>query len=93
MTYIPGIVVIGYLGGLLLAICGIPEVIRTIKDRKCHLGWPFLLMWFFGEVFMIIYALNLWDLPLIFNYAFNVLIVGTMLYYKIKSRLNKKLNT
>ena len=77
---------IGYLGGVLLAICGIPEVIRTIKDRRCHLGWPFLLLWFFGEVFMEIYAIGLWDFPLLFNYTFNLILVGIMLYYKIKTK-------
>jgi uncharacterized protein with PQ loop repeat len=76
---------IGYLGGLLLAICSIPEVIRTLKDSRCHLGWPFLSLWFFGEVFMIIYALNLWDFPLIFNYAFNIVLVSIMLFFKIKN--------
>lgn len=77
---------IGYLGGLLLAICGIPEVIRTIKDKRCHLGWSFLLLWFFGEVFMEIYAFELSDFPLIFNYTFNLVLVGVMLIYKIKNK-------
>ena len=76
---------IGYMGGLLLAICGIPEVIRTLKDSRCHLGWPFLLLWFFGEVFMITYAVHLWDFPLIFNYLFNIVLVGIMLFFKIKN--------
>ena len=75
---------IAYIGGILLTICGIPEVIRTIKDKRCHLGWPFLLLWFFGEVFMLIYSLNLKNNPLIMNYLFNTIIVGIMLYYKIK---------
>ena len=75
---------IAYIGGILLTICGIPEVIRTIKDKQCHLGWPFLLLWFFGEVFMLIYALDLKSNPLIMNYLFNTVIVGIMLYYKIK---------
>jgi uncharacterized protein with PQ loop repeat len=77
---------IGYLGGLLLAICGIPEVIRTIKDKRCHLGWPFLFLWFFGEVFMEIYAIGLWDYPLILNYTFNLIITGILLYYKLKTK-------
>jgi len=75
---------IAYIGGILLTICGIPEVIRTIKDKRCHLGWAFLLLWFFGEVFMLIYAINLKSNPLIMNYLFNTIIVGVMLYYKIK---------
>jgi uncharacterized protein with PQ loop repeat len=75
---------IAYVGGILLTICGIPEVIRTIKDKRCHLGWAFLLLWFFGEVFMLVYSLDLKSNPLIMNYLFNTIIVGIMLYYKIK---------
>ena len=78
---------IAYIGGILLTICGIPEVIRTIKDKRCHLGWPFLLLWFFGEIFMLIYSLDLKSNPLIMNYLFNTIIVGIMLYYKIKIKL------
>jgi uncharacterized protein with PQ loop repeat len=75
---------IGYIGGVLLAICSVPEVFRTIKDSTCHLGWTFLLLWFFGELFMIVYAFHLWDYPLLFNYGFNLLLVGIMLFYKVK---------
>ena len=75
---------IGYLGGFLLAICAIPEVIRTIKDKRCHLGWPFLLLWFFGEVFMMIYSVWLWDYPLMFNYGFNITLLSVMLFYKLR---------
>lgn len=77
---------IGYIGGILLGVCGIPEVIRSIKDKRCHLGWPFLLLWFLGEIFMEIYAIELWDFPLIFNYTFNLFLVGIMLYIKIKTK-------
>jgi len=80
---------IGYIGGILLAICGLPETIRTIKDGRCHLGWPFLFMWFFGEILMGIYTLKLWDGPLLFNYGFNILLVGIMVFYKIKGFIKK----
>ena len=81
---------IGYLGSLLLTICGIPEVIRTVKDDKCHLGWSMLLLWTLGEIFMIIYAFYLWNGPLIMNYGFNFFVVGIMLFYKIKSSKTNK---
>lgn len=78
---------IGYLGGILLTICGIPEVVRTIKDGRCHLGWNMLVLWFLGEVFMIGYAIHLMNAPLIMNYVFNFFVVAIMLYYKIKVQL------
>lgn len=76
----------GFIGSILLAICAIPEVVRTIKDNKCHLGWNFLLLWFFGEVFLFIYVVDLIDYALIFNYGFNILLLIIMLIYKVKNK-------
>jgi uncharacterized protein with PQ loop repeat len=76
---------IGFIGSILLGVCGIPEVVRTVKDNKCHLGWNFLLLWFGGELFMLMYVIPMKDLPLLFNYIFNFALVGIMLFYKIKN--------
>jgi uncharacterized protein with PQ loop repeat len=74
---------IGYIGGLFLTICAIPEVVRTIQDKRCHIGWYMLVLWFLGECFMIIYAFSLKSPPLILNYVFNFFVVTIMLIYKI----------
>jgi uncharacterized protein with PQ loop repeat len=81
---------IGFIGSILLGVCGIPEVVRTIKDNKCHLGWNFLLLWFGGELFMLMYVIPMKDLPLLFNYVFNFALVGIMLYYKLKKYVTIK---
>jgi hypothetical protein len=80
--------ILGYLGAIFLGVCAFPEMIRTIKDGRCHLGWPFLMMWYLGEVFMFIYIIPLRDMPLLFNYAFNILILSVMVVYKIKQYVN-----
>ena len=76
---------IGFIGSILLGVCGIPEVVRTIKDNKCHLGWNFLLLWFGGELFMLTYIIPMKDFPLLLNYVFNTALVAIMLFYKIKN--------
>ncbi len=78
---------VGLIGSLLLTFSAVPEVIRTLKDRKCHLGWGFLLMWFFGEVFCTIYGFDLQEIPLIINYTFNLIVSGLMVYYKLSGEL------
>lgn len=78
---------IGLIGSLLLTFCGVPELFRTLKNRRCDVGWGFILMWFFGEVFCLFYGLDLNEIPLLINYTFNLLIVGVMLYFKLKSDL------
>lgn len=80
---------IGFIGSLLLAVCGVPEVIRTIKHNRCHLGWNFLILWFGGEMCMLIYIIPFGDLPLFVNYIFNFVLVGIMLFYKIKNNFSK----
>jgi uncharacterized protein with PQ loop repeat len=78
---------IGLVGSLLLALSGIPEMIRTIRDKRCHVGWGLLLMWFFGEVLCVVYGLQLGEIPLLINYLFNVVIISVMLFYKIRTQL------
>jgi len=82
--------ILGLIGSILLTFCGLPELIRTIQDKRCHLGWGFVLMWFFGELFCFIYVLELKEIPLIMNYTFNLFISGTMLFFKIKNLLYAK---
>lgn len=82
---------IGLVGSLLLTFCGVPELFRTLKNQRCDVGWGFVLMWFFGEIFCLFYGLDLNEIPLIINYTFNLLIVGVMLYFKLKGELPERL--
>lgn len=81
---------LGLVGNLLLTFCGVPELIRTIKDKKCHLGWGFLLMWFLGEIFCLFYGFGLKETPLIINYVFNFSLVFIMLYFKVNDLFRSK---
>lgn len=83
---------IGYIGSFFLAVNAIPELFRTIKDNRCHIGWPMLLLWFFGEIFMTTYAISLHNFPLIANYIFNFVIVIVMLAYKIRVYYRRKMH-
>lgn len=75
--------ILGWLGSLCLAICGIPQAWQSHKDKHSHgISWGFLLLWAFGEVFAGAYVWDKVDLPLLINYAINILIVSVILYYK-----------
>lgn len=76
---------IGYIGSAFLAINAIPELFRTMKDGRCHIGWPMLTLWFLGEIFTIIYTISLGNIPLILNYLVNLIIVVVMLGYKLRT--------
>lgn len=79
---------IGYIGSLLLSFCGLPELFRTIQDKKCHIGYGMLAMWYLGEILMLIYVLPTNDKPLIINYIANTLIISIMVFFKLKGAMS-----
>ena len=80
--------IIGWIGSILFAICAIPQAYHCWKTKSCHgMTWLFLLMWLFGEVFTIIYVvLQHFSWALIFNYVFNLLSLGVIIYYKLNTK-------
>jgi uncharacterized protein with PQ loop repeat len=77
----------GIIGALMFAFCGLPQAITCIKTGNSQgLSWSFLIMWFFGEVFTIIYILPKHDYILLTNYILNFGFLLIMLKYKIKPR-------
>jgi uncharacterized protein with PQ loop repeat len=81
----------GYIGSIFLTINAVPELFRTIRDGRCHIGWPMLVLWFLGEIFTTTYVVVLRDIPLMINYLFNFVVVSIMLTYKIR-QVYKQIN-
>jgi hypothetical protein len=75
--------ILATIGSLLLALCGLPEAIKALVEQRCTLGWPMLLMWFIGEIFLIIFAVQTAQYVLLLNYVANVVFLVVMIYYKI----------
>ncbi len=79
--------ILGWLGSICLAICGLPQAWQSYKDKNSEgISWGFILLWAFGEVFALAYVYDKLDLPLLLNYATNILILGVILYYKINPK-------
>ena len=89
ITKVENMEIIGYLGGMLLALCALPEAVRTIQEKHCHISWGMLLMWASGEILMLTYSTKYWDWSLMGNYGFNLIIISPMLYFKIKEYVKK----
>ena len=76
---------IAWCGSVLLALCALPETMRTVKDKKCHVGWGMLSMWYAGEILVLYHVLvNVKDNALAFNYILNVILISIMLFYKVR---------
>lgn len=76
---------LGYIGTLLLALCSLPLLIRTIKDGHCRgIDGVFLACWWLGEEAMLGYVSAVTPTyPLVLNYLANVLMVGVIGAYKV----------
>jgi uncharacterized protein with PQ loop repeat len=78
---------IGYIGSIMLAFCGLPQAIESFKTKSSEgLTWGFLALWFFGEILTFAYVLPKMDLPLLINYSANIIFLLIILYYKVNPK-------
>lgn len=76
--------IIGFIGTLCLGLCGLPQLIHTLKTRKADdISWYFLLLWLVGEILLTIYQYHLNGLTLIhLNYTMNIVIILVIMRFK-----------
>lgn len=80
---------IGWVGNILFAVCGIPQVIKTYQSKSAKdLSVVFLWLWFAGELLTFVYIV-IGDLktatthfPMYFNYAVNIFMACFLIYAK-----------
>ena len=82
---------IGWLGGIFLSICALPQVIKTYRTKKIQdLSWGFLLLWFSGEILTLVYIISgdwsvkIYHPPLYLNYGLNIALLFYLLYAKVR---------
>jgi uncharacterized protein with PQ loop repeat len=76
---------IGLIGSLLLCLCGVPQAIKSYKDKNSDgLTFGFVILWLLGEVFMLTYIIIVHskDISLLINYIFSAFAVSIISYYK-----------
>jgi uncharacterized protein with PQ loop repeat len=78
---------LGWFGGVLLALCAVPEVISAIRNKQCNLSHGFLWMWYIGEwmILVPILANNMAGF-LVFNYTLNIVLISVLMYYKYSKK-------
>lgn len=78
----------GWSGSLLLAFCGLPQAVQSWRTgSSAGVNWGLIWMWGVGEVLAMIYILPRMDLPLLFNYAANIVFLSVIAYYKVWPRV------
>ena len=79
----------GFVGGIMLSICSIPEAIKSYKEKVCHIGWGMLLLWLGGEIGLLVYEVKTMALPRLINYFLNLLCILVLIFYKRYPKLEQ----
>jgi len=78
---------LGWIGSIMLAICGLPQAYKSYKDKHSDgISWGFLFLWGFGELFTLAYIVPKFDYPLILNYSINLIFIGIIVKYKFSPK-------
>ena len=76
---------IGYLGGILIMVSFIPQVIKSYKTKSVKdMSLWMLIATIFGSVFWLMYGILISAMPIIVMNSIFILIVLCQLYLKIK---------
>ena len=81
--------IIGWLGGIALSVCAIPQAWQTYKTKNTSgISFSYLFLWFKGETFTLLYLFSsdwnsgVFQWPLYLNYCLNLFLAGYLLYAK-----------
>ncbi len=72
---------IGLLGSICFALCGVPAAWEAYKNKHCHFAWGFLWLWAVGEILTLIYVLAVQEWILLLNYGVNLICIIILMYY------------
>lgn len=76
--------ILGSMGAILLALCSLPQVVKTIRSRSASdFDWSFLLMWLAGDALMLTYSSMTSNWLLIVNYGTNLIPICIIIYVKL----------
>jgi uncharacterized protein with PQ loop repeat len=79
--------IIGFIGSLSLAVCGIPQAWMSFKQGHSEgISLGFLLLWTVGEIFTILYVLPMANAPLLLNYSCNLIFLSVIWRYRLCPR-------
>jgi hypothetical protein len=78
-------VAIGYIGSIMLALCGAPQAWDCIMTGQASISTGTVVLWGLGEILTVIYLVwsKLMTKPLWVNYGCNLLFLAIISYYKL----------
>jgi uncharacterized membrane protein HdeD (DUF308 family) len=80
---------LGWVGSILLSICGVFEAVQSYRTKTSKLTWGFLITWFLGELLVLIpVVFQIQEGYLITNYLLNLVFISIIIYYKRKGDID-----
>lgn len=77
---------VAWIGSILLALCGLPQAVKSWLDGRTDISLAMLAMWLIGEMLLTIYCVHLGNWPLLLNYLANILIVVAIAKFRLFPR-------
>ena len=76
--------IFGILSTLAFATCAMPQVVECWKNKHAHgVSIWFLILWFLGELFGMIYMIEVKNIIIFVNYIINMICTIIIAYYKV----------
>lgn len=83
--------IIGYIGSLAYALCGLPQAVLSIKNGHSQgISRAYALLSLLGSVLSLIYAFPRGDYVLLLNFGINIIVWSIVLKYSYFERLKNK---
>lgn len=77
----------GWVYSLAFALSALPQAIQSHKQGHSNgIADGMMQLWMLGEISGLVYGFGLWQMPIIFNCALNTILVGIIVYYRLKPR-------
>jgi uncharacterized protein with PQ loop repeat len=86
---------IGWIGSVAFAICGIPQAWECFKNKSAKGISPvFVALWIIGEVCYVVSVLMKfgWVDWMMFNYIMNIFSIVVIVFYLVKDRRSRSAN-
>ena len=81
----------GWVYSLAFALSALPQAIKSHKQgHSSGVADGMMQLWMIGEITGLVYGFGLWQMPIVFNCALNILFVGVIVYYRLRPRSSKE---
>ena len=76
----------GYIGTTSISCLYLPEIYKTIKEKKVNIGWGMLGLQHISSISYFIYSYHLESVPLLITNSFTMASAIVLTYYKLKEK-------